>query len=237
MFGNEFKCNSFGSFLNDFVYSFPGTAHLKDIKSFKYLLANTHELNIYNFQAENELLGQTVFELEQLMGKKWPKNFAQEIYENDKNIEKRMETTVMNKIIFLTGNGYLSVRRLMKTPVFGVHGKITGILTLGFELTSSLAMNELWELYKNLYQYDFDITTKFINHIGLHDWVISPLTIREIDCILAMHKNKTTKSVAKALLISTRTVESHVENIKTKIKFGDLNRVIENMTVLPQNIK
>ncbi len=43
------------------------------------------------------------------------------------------------------------------------------------------------------------------------------LTSQEFSCVLLLMKGKTTKEIAKALKIKPRTVEAHIDNIRTKL--------------------
>jgi len=227
----EVKNTSFGDSINDFIYSFPGTAHLKDIKSFKYLSSNSNDLDTYNFKSEKELLGQTVFELEQIMENKWPTDFAKQVYKTDAHVIESGKPLVMNNIILLTGPGYVSVRKLMKSPIFSFEGTITSILTLGVDFTKSIKTQTLWKIYKNFYKSNPIVSIRFMEYIGLKDWFTQPLTIREIDCLVSIIQFHTMKNVANALNISQRTVECHIENIKSKIKCGNLQKTIEKIII------
>src|SRR5437667_12426395 len=91
--------SSFGDSLSDFIYTFPGTAHLKDVNEFRYILSNKHDLRTYDFHLEKDLIGQTVFDLEKKMQSRWPVNFAQQIYKNDLDVIKTEKQVSINNII------------------------------------------------------------------------------------------------------------------------------------------
>jgi DNA-binding CsgD family transcriptional regulator len=54
----------------------------------------------------------------------------------------------------------------------------------------------------------------------------SPLSSRELEVADLVAKGLTNREIAQRLIISTRTVESHVDHIKAKLGFGRRARIV-----------
>jgi non-specific serine/threonine protein kinase len=54
----------------------------------------------------------------------------------------------------------------------------------------------------------------------------SPLSARELEVAHLVGAGLTNREIAERLIISTRTVESHVEHIKAKLGFGRRARIV-----------
>jgi non-specific serine/threonine protein kinase len=54
----------------------------------------------------------------------------------------------------------------------------------------------------------------------------SPLSARELEIADLIGRGLTNREIAQSLVISTRTVESHVDHIKAKLGFGRRARIV-----------
>ena len=58
------------------------------------------------------------------------------------------------------------------------------------------------------------------------DHVRSPLSSRELEIAELIGEGLTNREIGELLVISTRTVESHVDHIKAKLGFGRRARIV-----------
>ncbi|MBN9565853.1 MAG: helix-turn-helix transcriptional regulator [Alphaproteobacteria bacterium] len=61
------------------------------------------------------------------------------------------------------------------------------------------------------------------------------LTPRQVECVVYMMLGKSSKEIAKTLMISQRTVEAHISHLKSKLNVNFKSAIIEKVLSLPQN--
>lgn len=205
-----------GYLLTDFIHSFPEIAHFKESQSFTYQVSNQSNLNVYNLQEEKEIIGKTVFDLnDTIMKGKWPPNFAEEIHQSDLLVVKNKTPIKLDHKVFLNQSGYLVVHSMIKLPVFDKNKEILGILTLSFDSTKSEEALKIKKIYNQFYDLT-ESNKRFMEHFDFKEGVKLKLSPREMDCILAISKCRTNKAASHYLNISVKTLDNHLQNIKDK---------------------
>lgn len=68
-----------------------------------------------------------------------------------------------------------------------------------------------------------------INHVYINDEFQTGFTKRELDCITELLKGKTSKEISTILAISPRTVETHLENLKSKLHCQSKSALIDKL--------
>lgn len=99
---------------------------------------------------------------------------------------------------------------LEKTPIFNEANNITGLVYYCRPWEKADVIHLLSQLDDKL---DLDVQHYTLNH---HDNPFK-LTPRECECLFLIIRGKTAKDIAALLLLSKRTVESYIENIKNKM--------------------
>ncbi len=206
-----------GYMLTDFIHTFPEIAHFKESRSFTYQVSNQANLNVYNLQEEKEIIGKTVFDLnESIMQGKWPPLFAEEIHKSDLLVVKNKTPIKLDHKIFLNQSGYLVIHSMVKLPVFDKNKEVLGILTLSFDSTKNEEALRIKKIYSQYYSNLNEANVKFMEHFGFVEGVKLKLSPREMDCILAISKCRTNKAASHYLDISIKTLDNHLQNIKDK---------------------
>lgn len=215
--------------LFDFVSAMPGPAHLKEIKTGRYIFSNQSNLEVYSLNQVSEIIGATVQDLDVFMSPYWGKGFADHIDFLDFQVREKQETVVVQQKVFLDKCGLIHIQNMTKTPVLSNNNKVAAILTLSFDLTSKADPLRILEYYKSIYPKKSDALHYFSNHLNIKKFFNEPLTEKELLCMVYMKQNTSYKSIAASLGLGIKTVETHISNIIGKSK---KHSVVEVLTFL-----
>lgn len=220
-----------GEILTDFVQYLPLSAHVKDIKTGKYLLSNKTNSRIYGIEDEEEIIGLTVYDLDKRMQSKWGKEYAQTIYKLDREVSKKNYVVKDEGRVICDSKGLLRLQTMIKIPVRGINNKIKCIFTFSQNLTGCIDHWELFQLYLNKYQKKRDAIKLFLTHLQVdHYFHFNERkdcpSEKQVLVMLALAEQNNYKTVAKLLNVTYKTVESHIFQLKDKIVFGNLDKVI-----------
>ncbi len=204
--------------LFDFVSAMPGPAHLKELGTGRYIFSNQSNLEVYNLKHVNEIIGATVQDLNVFMSPYWGKGFADQIDFLDFQVKEKQETVVAKQKVFLDRRGLVHVQNMTKMPVLSNTNKVTAILTLSFDLAYKTDLLKLLGYYKAIYRKKSDALYYFSRHLEIEKFFNASLTEKELLCLIFMKQNASYKSIAAALNLSVRTVETHISNIMAKSK-------------------
>lgn len=195
----------------------------KDKKG-KYLSCNKTMYNDVGLSNESEILGLTDLEL------CWEK-FAILFRGNDNIIMHGRESQFFIETTKIA-DGRKFKYYSYKAPLYVNSKKVLGTIGFGFSLTQldshlQKNLNSLsfispreQQKFQNLpYSFSFFLTSQKIRNIHL--------SVREIECIKLTVRGKTAKEIANLLNISYRTVESYLENIKSKLKINSKRELID----------
>ncbi len=202
--------------LTDFIYSFPENAHFKESRNFTYQASNQANLSVYNLQNENDLIGKTVFDLNNtIMQGKWPEHFADEIHRSDLLVVNNKMPTKLDNKVFLNQSGYVVIHSMVKLPVFDKDKEVSGILTLSFDSTRNEEIIKIKKIYSQFYDVA-EANKRFMEHFDFKEGLRIGLSPREVDCILALLKCRTNKAASQYLNISVKTMDNHLQHVKDK---------------------
>ena len=99
-----------------------------------------------------------------------------------------------------------------KTPLLSRTGKTIGVFGVSYKLDGSVATSA------DIANAGFSANLVLLNQLQNEaDDSNTPLTARQLDCIYYLVKGFSTKQIAKILLLSPRTIEHYLENIKIKL--------------------
>ncbi len=200
-------------YLRTLIAILPNLAYLKDVKNNRYIYIN----KAYNeiFDNQNISLSDTL------------KNSIL-MYEQ-KAIEEKTE--ILNKKLspLVQTDGILHELNLNFYPLSVESKETKYVLVYGSLSTESLSSHDLYLLYKSYYSEEKVALNKFIDAIGLSDYLNgNQLTTREFECLFILSKGLSAKEMARILNISNRTIENHIMNIKVKF---DVRSNIELLSI------
>ncbi len=200
-------------YLRTLIAILPNLAYLKDVKNNRYIYINKVFNEIFN--NENILISDTL------------KNSIL-LYEKQAMEEKN--EILNNKISPLVqADGTLHELNLNFYPLSVETKEIKYVFVYGSLSTETLSSNSLHLLYKNYYPEEKIALNKFIDAIGLSDYLNgNQLTPREFECLLILSKGLSAKEMARILNVSNRTIENHIMNIKEKL---DVRSTIEVVSI------
>ncbi len=89
-----------GDILSNIVQHLPHPAHVKDIKSGKYVLSNKENVEIYGIKKTNDIIGTTVHDLDCKMRPRWGKVYVGVVDRLDYDVrEKNSTVTDKNRVL------------------------------------------------------------------------------------------------------------------------------------------
>ena len=222
---STFKTSNHALF--DFVSAFPEPAHIKDSVSRKYIFSNKHNLTVYGINNPEKIVGLTVHDLDNFMNPYWGEGFANQIGDFDTIVIKRQSTLTDENRIFLDKYGLLHIQNMTKVPILNSENKVSAILTTSFDITKRINRFVIFNKYKNLYRKKRQACDYLMKHMNINMFFNEVLSEKEIICLLHMTENSSHKYVAKKMNVSTKTIESHVNNIINKLKLKTVSELLE----------
>lgn len=211
--------------LYDFGKILPNAVNFKDPKSGKYLFSN--ELSAANVGAGSpeQMLGLTVRDLNfSQKQSQWGDALAQKIIRMDWFVRDK-KTAIDDTAAFLKPDGVLIVETLTKLPILGAHGNVTGIATFNQELTHRVSHRLLYDLYKNICGTKV-AAKKFLRHLDIESWFYTLPTEAELLVLIERAGGNADKEIARIQGVSTRTIETHFVNLRSKLKGDALPNII-----------
>jgi DNA-binding CsgD family transcriptional regulator len=199
-------------------------AHLKDTTTDKYILSNQANDLLFRTSSITSIVGHNILDLDRYMKPNWG-NMASEIIAIEAHLKSTGETYINNRYPFLSTDGLVVVQSVRKYPVLSATNKINGILSIGEAVTNNLNLFELFKFYLQFYLDNYQARLHFLKHIDIATEFYELPTEREIVILITKQIYHYPKLMANYLGIETKTVESHLYKIKSKLKI-DLNNVI-----------
>jgi hypothetical protein len=215
----------------DLVHSFPEAAHLKDVKTKRYICTNQNNLRIYGLNDPKKIIGLTVHDLDEFMLPYWGNGFADKISDLDAEVVKRGVVVTDKNRVFLDKFGLVHVQDMTKAPISSNLNKVTAILTMSFDSTEKLSKFFIFNTYKEIYEKKREANFFFMKHLKIDIYFKVILSEKEIICLLYMLENKSYKYISLKMNISQKTVESHISNISNKTQKMDLARILEFLRI------
>lgn len=217
------------NFIEDFVFHYSGSAHIKDINSGKYLFSNKINVSKLGFSVADDIYGMTVRDLDRQICHLWG-NLAERIEVFEQAIRARKEIILDLNQLSILPSGFLAVHNMKKFPLLNQQGKPLAIITTSDQITNQIDLLQLFELYQKFFQTQFSLVmiNKFLNFIQVFDYFDNLPTTMELKILLYKHKFRTSKVVAGLLQLSTNTVETHLYRVRHKIN-TDLNTLLSQI--------
>jgi hypothetical protein len=216
-------------FVEDLIYSFNGSAHLKDLKSGKYIFSNEiNAVNVGMYQAA-DLYGLTVRDLDRQMQQNWG-DLATRIESFENQLRHQYKIILDDRQLSILPSGDLAIHNMKKYPILNSKNKIMGIVTLSELVTHQFDIFQQLEFYLTFYQSQGKkiAIQKFLNYLQIAVYFMELPTLGELRILLLKSRKSTAKVIAAQLFISPLTVETHLKRIRDKIN-TDINSLIERL--------
>lgn len=216
----------YGDQLLKLIELLPFSAHLRDVETNQYVLANQFQAKNNGFERVEEVIGLTPADLHAHHRRKiskfhaslpqidaYYKLFAKFNYQ----AETQQSPISLRDRAPLNHTGFLYVGMTKKMAILGNNQKTVAIFTLSEEITQKIDLADLYYLYKKYYPKKIAIQ-KFLTYLGINDYFRVMITDSEVLTLLAMRQVQNYKLAKDIRSVKTGTVETHVWNIKKKLK-------------------
>jgi DNA-binding CsgD family transcriptional regulator len=156
---------------------------------------------VFGFQNVDEALGKSDYEIPSGLAE-----FADVFRENDRSVLRREKKTTFLEIQPCAGNHW-KILQVVKQPYYE-NNTLAGILGYCMDITNSYLRLDMFITgnEKNIFHHQQSISS---NDTSL-------LTLRETECLFFLLRRCSAKETANILNLSYRTVEHHIEVIKSK---------------------
>ena len=213
--------------VEDLIYTYEGSAHLKDLNTGKYLIGNLANAKKVGLSKPEDVYGLTVRDLDQHMSKNWG-NLATEIEQFDNQIKFSQKFIIDKNRVFLTPSGEIFVHHMKKYPIITSQNKVCSVLTLNQNITKEIGIVQLWFMYRNLNRYKTKKLTilNFLTYLKVDKFFYEIPTEAELIVMLTKQMKVTVKEIALHLHLSPKTIETHLAILRAKLKI-ELNLVLE----------
>lgn len=211
--------------LHTLVATIPNPCHIKDAKSGEYILSNGLNAEIYGLSDGHQLIGKTVNEIHSLMGSIWEKTYPCDVSNLDLKAINEEQYVQDNQRVLITHNYHIRIQDMIKIPIHGRNGKIVAILTYSICRNNQYSMEHIYHIHlKNLNKKQSIIS--MLRYMGIVDYFLNPPTHKELILFITMRQTSNYKLLAKKLGLSIKTIETHICNLRYKVKCNDLYGVL-----------
>lgn len=198
------------------IHNMCGHAILKDARSGQCLDVNSAHLNVYGLSKPADLIGHTVWDVNNFMNKMWLDNAAQ-VAKFDEEVLYTKQPVVRTFRVWLNARGQVWAHHMGKFPVMNNKNKVIAILGTSEDLTATLSLNELYRYYCQFYQNCKTAIIMFLKHINIFDDFHTIPTHAETMVLITKKILIYNKLVANHLKITEGTLETHINRLIGKL--------------------
>jgi len=198
-------------------YNLPGLVFAKDL-NLNYVGMNKNLLSLLNLNNDDLVIGNNDYHLQ------W-QQYADIYQAEDKFIINKKKSYQFIEPLLLDDKKEL-ISIVKKSLNYDENNNPIGVIGTIISLKAKTAVKSMCKLT----QYDFaNGFNKGRNSYIICDEIFSDLNLskRESECLFYLIHGKTAKLIAKQLNISTRTVESYINNLKYKLNCETKNDIID----------
>jgi DNA-binding CsgD family transcriptional regulator len=211
--------------LFDFFKTLPDPINFKDPKSGKYICANKQSATQVGLESADQMVGLTVHDLAFAQAD-WGSPLAKRIAHMDWLVQEKKE--IVTDTAAWLNHGRLIYETVVKTPLLSSRGKVLAIATFNQDLTQRLSHPSLYLLYKKICGKKTAIQ-KLLQHLAIESWFFTLPTEKELLVLLERAAGRTDKEIARLHHVSVRTTETHLINLRTKLKGEALSTIIAHL--------
>src|SRR5437764_486622 len=183
--------------LSALIIDLPLAAHILEVQTNTYLIANIHHAKHHGFNTPQEavyitfdaLFNMREQKVAQLQGNAVLEAYYKiliELMNEDVCTKKESVQFTANS---LSPTGHVSLKKLRKIPLFNQQQQVTAILTYAEDITHSLSLIDLYKLYQKHYQKKLNAIQAFLSHLKVVQHFYRLPTNRELMALLAMHEH------------------------------------------------
>jgi len=214
-------------FIDNMLQSLQCSAHVKDLKTGKYLCSNLINVRKFGFSKPEDINGATIYDLNDFMLPFWGEKILPNTIRQECEVRDTGKTTIDTGRAFLTKDGFICVHHMTKTPIPNSNGIISSVFTMSANITDKLTLEQLWVMYKRFYLINKQRAIQmYLTHIGVFHLFNECPTEAEIRVLIARTQADSYKKIAELLNLSIKTVESHISNLNKKTKNFDLSSIV-----------
>lgn len=224
-----------------FINTLPFAAHVRDVVTGKYILANKYQASNHGLEDTRSVTNITYSDLYHYRRSKLSalqgsliledryKNFIDDANACADISHKPLSFDACS--LFPTGFIYKGV--LKKIPLLDQKKRVVAILTFSEETTNNLDLLDLFTLYKKHYPIQQAII-QFLHYLNLTAYFQQLPTNQELTTLLILRRNSISKYVARKLSISYRTVEEYKARLRSKLKVINLDGLLVLLRMYPE---
>jgi hypothetical protein len=222
--------------LVNFVATMPFSAHLRDIKTDKFILANNEQAKNHGLKQANDIIGKTTRDC-YAMSKINAARLQASIPLVEKNYmlfkaanfqveqEKQSITFLENT---LAGSGFIFTGKIFKYPLLNQQGKTMAVFTFAIETTKGLDLSIVYRLYKEYFPKKIAVQ-QILTYLQIASYFTQAPTDMELTVLLKMREISAHKSLAQALHVKLVTIESHLQHLREKLIGINLDQLLTHL--------
>jgi hypothetical protein len=227
--------------LYTFINTLPFAAHVRDIKTNKYIIANKFQATNHGFQDVDSVINVTYSDIYHYRRQKISTLQGSLILEDqykafidEANLQADASQTPLTfKACTLFPTGFIYMGLLKKIPLKDHKQRVVAILTYSEETTHHLDLLDLYNLYKKHYPVHQAIS-QFLHCLHITHYFQQLPTNQELITLLMLRRNSISKYVARQLGISYRTVEEYKARLRSKLKKINLDGLLVCLRMHPE---
>jgi ATP/maltotriose-dependent transcriptional regulator MalT len=210
----------------DLVGTLPD-ACFKHAESGKYILVGDTLAARYGVSSPSQMVGLTVADMG-FARTELGRRHTLQTERMDALVRKSLQPAEITRATLLHDGDKLVYETVKKIPVAGERG-VLGILTFARDLTPSLPHTALYALYKRACGSKQRALGKTLVHLEIAEWFFQLPTEAEWLILAGRSEGKSNKEMAVERRVSVRTVETHIDRVRSKLRGDVLPQVIHRL--------
>lgn len=170
------------AFVIDAIASITDVAHIKNAKTKQYINCNASTLRCFGLEKPEQIAGLTAKDLDGFMRPYWGDEYANRIDQMDHLVCTKLET-ISHKEITIVKSGFMQLQTLIKMPIIDNNNKASSIFTITQNLTDTLNLDALYDLYKNHYSSN-EAVNYFLKYLKLDTYFTEMPTPLELSKLI-----------------------------------------------------
>jgi hypothetical protein len=220
--------------LADFVAMVPFSAHLRDVKTDKFILANNEQAKNHGLKAARDVIGLTGSDLQAMTRANLSQLAPSTLLLLDKHYQQfnavnhqvaQEKQSVVWPMSVLWGAGFIWLGKIFKYPLVDQQGKTTAVFTFAIETTKSVDLLILYRIYKEYLPKKIAIQ-QLLTYLQIAPYFTHPPTDAELIVLLKMREISLHKSLAQGMHIKPVTIEAHLQRLRDKLMRISLDELL-----------
>lgn len=226
------QLKAYGENLTHIIEALPFSAHLRDIETDRFLIANQYQATNNGFKEIKEVINITPIDLyyqhkrllSQLGASLNKGDEYNRLFEKANYRVQHLKTPVNFREYAIFKEGFIYLGINTKIPVLGENEKVLAVFTCSKEITSQTDLFYLYHLYKTCYCSERLAIQYFLRYLEVDNYFSVMPTNSELLALLALRQASTYKLASKLLhtkngiFIKSGTLGVHLQNLRKKLK-------------------